>query len=293
MNPSTPAQKPVTLLQLSSMKRKQEPIAMMTAYDYPSAQLAEAAGVDVILVGDSVGNVVQGRETTLPVTLEQMIYHAEIVSRAVHHPFVIADLPFATYHGSEDYILHHVSRMIRDGGVKAVKMEGGEEIIPAIQVAIKAGIPVMGHIGLMPQSVHKVGGYKVQGRESGMANKLLEEALKLEAAGVFAIVLELVTDEVAALITERLSIPTIGIGSGHRCDGQVLVFHDLINYQLTPRPKKFVKNYADVGSLIKQAIADYVADVKSRTFPAEAHTFHANGSSDLDHLYGRGDSQRS
>ena len=293
MNPSTPAQKPVTLLQLSSMKRKQEPIAMMTAYDYPSAQLAEAAGVDVILVGDSVGNVVQGRETTLPVTIEQMIYHAEMVSRAVHHPFVIADLPFATYHGSEDYILHHVSRMIRDGGVKAVKMEGGEEIIPAIHVAIKAGIPVMGHIGLMPQSVHKVGGYKVQGRESGMANKLLEEALKLEAAGVFAIVLELVTDEVAALITERLSIPTIGIGSGHRCDGQVLVFHDLINYQLTPRPKKFVKNYADVGSLIKQAIGDYVADVKSRAFPADAHTFHVNGASDLDHLYGRGDSQRS
>jgi len=293
MNPSTPAQKPVTLLQLSSMKRKQEPIAMMTAYDYPSAQLAEAAGVDIILVGDSVGNVVQGRETTLPVTIEQMIYHAEMVSRAVHHPFVIADLPFATYHGSEDYILHHVSRMIRDGGVKAVKMEGGEEIIPAIHVAIKAGIPVMGHIGLMPQSVHKVGGYKVQGRESGMANKLLEEALKLEAAGVFAIVLELVTDEVAALITERLSIPTIGIGSGHRCDGQVLVFHDLINYQLTPRPKKFVKNYADVGSLIKQAIGDYVADVKSRAFPADAHTFHVNGASDLDHLYGRGDSQRS
>jgi len=274
MNDAGNTRKPVTTSRLRAMKSRGEPIAVLTAYDYPSAQLAEAGGADVLLVGDSLGNVVQGRETTLSVTLDHIVYHAEMVSRAVTVPFVVADLPFATYHGSVDRSIANISRVMREGGAKGVKLEGGEEILPAVKAAVSAGIPVMGHLGLTPQSVHAIGGYKVQGKESASAKRLLDDALRLEEAGAFAVVLELVTDELAAMVTEKLSIPTIGIGAGPRCDGQVLVFHDILQYELQPRAKKFVKPYANVGSVIRDAVQAYVQDVKDRAFPEEKHAFH-------------------
>ncbi len=279
--------KPVTTAKLRSMKTKGEPIVFVTAYDFPSARLAELAGVDAILVGDSLGNVVQGRETTLSVTLDHMIYHTEMVSRAVSMPFVVADMPFATYHGSVDTTLNNVARLMQEGGAKAVKLEGGLEIAPAVQAAVRAGVPVMGHLGLTPQSVHVIGGYKVQGKDQSAAVKLLEDALRLEEAGAFAIVLELVTDELAALVTEKLSIPTIGIGAGPRCDGQVLVLHDILQFDANPIPKKMVKTYANIGQAIRDAIHGYVEDVKSRTFPTAEHTFQMSGEV-AQQLYGGG-----
>lgn len=287
---SPQGRKPVTTSKLRAMKSKGEAIAVVTAYDYPSAQLAEAAGADVLLVGDSLGNVVQGRETTLSVTLDHMVYHTEMVSRAVRVPFVVADLPFATYHGGVDATLANVARLMQEGGAKGVKLEGGQEILPAVRTAVSAGIPVMGHLGLTPQSVHAIGGYKVQGKKSDAAAKLLDEALRLQEAGVFALVLELVTDELAAQVTEALSIPTIGIGAGPRCDGQVLVFHDILGYALDPIPKKFVKPYADVGGVIRGAVAEYVRDVKERSFPEERHTFHMEEAELPGALYGGGTS---
>ncbi|HZG77025.1 MAG TPA: 3-methyl-2-oxobutanoate hydroxymethyltransferase [Paenibacillus sp.] len=290
--PTSGTRKPVTTTRLRAMKSKGEPIAVVTAYDYPSAQLAEAAGADVLLVGDSLGNVVQGKETTLSVTLDQIVYHTEIVARAAKTAFVVADLPFATYHGGVDATLANVARVMREGGAKAVKLEGGQDILPAVRAAVSAGVPVMGHLGLTPQSVHVIGGYKVQGKQTAAAEKLLDDALRLEEAGAFALVLELVTDELAARVTERLSIPTIGIGSGPRCDGQVLVYHDILQYELEPNPKKFVKPYANVGNVVKAAIAEYVADVKGRAFPEERHTFHME-EADPQRLYGGGPARAS
>lgn len=277
--------KPVTTAKLQAMKEKGEAIAMVTAYDYPSARLAEAAGADIILVGDSLGNVVQGRNTTLSVTMDHMVYHTELVSRAVHVPFVVADLPFMTYHGSIDETLRNVRRIMQEGGAKAVKMEGGKEILPAVRAAVGAGVPVMAHLGLTPQSVHAIGGYKVQGKANDEALKIIEDAKALEAAGAFSLVLELVTDELTALITEQLTIPTIGIGSGGRCDGQVLVFHDILQYTDEPMPKKFVKTYANIGEQIKNAISAYVADVKTKSFPSQQHTFHMS-EDEAQQLYG-------
>lgn len=277
--------KSMTTARMREMKEKGEPISMVTAYDYPSAQLAELAGADFILVGDSLGNVVQGRDTTLSVTLDHMVYHTDLVARAVTVPYVVTDMPFASYHGSADTTIAGAARIMREGGAKAVKMEGGREIVPSVQAAVHAGIPVMGHLGLTPQSVHAIGGYKIQGKQSAAAQKLMDDALRLEEAGVFSIVLELVTDELAAAITERLSIPTIGIGSGNRCDGQVLVFHDILDYAANPYPKKIVKRYADVGTVIREALAAYVADVKSRSFPAKEHTFHMD-EEEAQNLYG-------
>lgn len=268
------SKKPVTTAKLRTMKLKGERIAMVTAYDFPSARLAEAAGADMILVGDSLGNVVQGRETTLSVTMDHMVYHTELVARAVHIPFVVADMPFLSYHGSVDETLRNVRRIMQEGGAKAVKMEGGREILPAVRAAVSAGVPVMAHLGLTPQSVHAIGGYKVQGKGNEEALRLLEDAKALEEAGAFSLVLELVTDELSAMVTDKLSIPTIGIGSGSRCDGQVLVFHDILQYTDEPMPKKFVKSYANIGEQIKQAIGNYVSDVKSRSFPAQENTFH-------------------
>ncbi|WP_442951610.1 3-methyl-2-oxobutanoate hydroxymethyltransferase [Paenibacillus sp. GYB003] len=270
---------------LKKMKADGVPISVITAYDYPSAKLAEEAGVDVILVGDSLGNVVQGQQSTLPVTLDEMIYHTKMVTRAVSSPLVVADMPFMTYHGSADRSLEAIGRLMREGLCKAVKMEGGTEIAHTVEATVKAGVPVMGHIGLTPQSVYQIGGYKVQGKNSEQSKKLLDDAKALEQAGAFAIVLELVTDELAEQITKRLSIPTIGIGAGPHCDGQVLVFHDLLQYSSPLYPKKFVKTYANIGDSIRNGIAEYVKDVKNRSFPAEEHTFHA----ELEiagHLYG-------
>lgn len=268
--------KPITTSKLRKMKEDGEPISVITAYDYPSAYLAEEAGIDVILVGDSLGNVVLGYDSTLPVTIDDIIYHTKAVTRAVKTTFVVADMPFMTYHGSLETTLRNAARIMQEGLAKAVKMEGGVEIVPAVQALTQAGIPVMGHLGLTPQSIHQIGGFKVQGKTSSQAQKLLDEAKALEQAGAFAIVLELVTDEIASWISEQLSIPTIGIGAGPSCDGQVLVFHDVFNYGPESTPKRFVKTYGNVGSLIQQGIQQYVKEVKERSFPSAEHSFQAN-----------------
>lgn len=277
--------KAITTSSMRKMKQDGIPISMITAYDYPSAKLAEEAGIDVILVGDSLGNVVLGYESTLPVTLDDMIYHTRAVTRAVSNTFVVTDMPFMTYHGSLDETLNSVARLMREGLCKAVKMEGGEEIVPAVEAIVKAGVPVMGHIGLTPQSVYQIGGYKVQGRDTAQADRLIKDAKALEQAGVFCLVLELVTDELAAEITRQLTIPTIGIGSGAGCDGQVLVYHDILQYASPVHPKKFVKTYANLGEQIRNGIAQYVQEVKDRSFPAKEHSFPVDQEM-LEYLYG-------
>lgn len=277
--------KKMNVTRLKKLKKDGVPIAVVTAYDYPSARLAEEAGVDVILVGDSLGNVVLGYESTLPVTLDDMIYHTKAVTRAVTNPLVVTDLPFMTYHGSLDETLSHVARIMREGLSQAVKMEGGAEIAAAVEAIVRAGVPVMGHLGLTPQSVNQIGGYRVQGKTKAQAEKLIEDAKALERAGAFAIVLELVTEELAGHISRELSIPTIGIGAGAKCDGQVLVFHDLLQYASPLHPKRFVRAYANIGEQIRGGISRYVEEVKARRFPAEEHAFQS-GNEELDQLYG-------
>jgi 3-methyl-2-oxobutanoate hydroxymethyltransferase len=268
--------KALTTVKLRKMKQDGTPISMITAYDYPSAILAQDAGIDVILVGDSLGNVVLGYDTTVPVTLDDMIYHTRAVTRAASSCFVVADMPFMTYHGSVDSTLGNVARMMREGLPQAVKMEGGAEIIANVEACVKAGVPVMGHLGLTPQSVNQIGGFIVQGKNSAQAQRLIDDAKALEQAGAFAIVLELVTASLAAYITSQLSIPTIGIGASESCDGQVLVFHDLLQYGPHTTPKKFVKTYANIGDQIRSGIAQYVQDVKSRQFPQQEHIFQGD-----------------
>lgn len=262
----------LTLPRLKAMKNQNKPIAMVTAYDYPSAMLAEEAGVDMILVGDSLGNVVLGYDTTVPVTLEDMIYHTRAVVRGAPNTMVVTDMPFATYRLGPEATLRNAARLMQ-GGAHAVKLEGGAELADEIRLLTQAGIPVLGHIGLTPQSVHQIGGYKVQGKSSAEAEKMLQDAKALEQAGAFGIVLELVTEELAAAVSRSLSVPTIGIGAGRGCDGQVLVFHDLLRYGSGIRDKRFVKAYANIGDTIREAIASYVDDVKSRAFPEEKHGF--------------------
>ncbi|MHA6483926.1 3-methyl-2-oxobutanoate hydroxymethyltransferase [Paenibacillus sp. strain BS8-2] len=265
--------KRLTISALQKMKRERNAISMVTAYDYPSAKLAEEAGIDTILVGDSLGNVVLGYETTIPVTIDDIVYHTRAVARAATHTFIIADMPFMTYGASREATLMNAARIMQQGGAQAVKLEGGKEIASEVEALVKAGIPVMGHIGLTPQSVHQLSGYKVQGKLEGDAERLLQDAIALEQAGAFAIVLELLTEPLAKAITDAISIPTIGIGAGRTCDGQVLVYHDLLQYASPYFEKKFVKTYADIGTTIRQAIEAYVADVKSGEFPAEEHAF--------------------
>jgi len=264
---------PLTVPKIKSMKTAGKKIAMLTAYDYPSAALAEEAGVDMILVGDSLGNVVLGYDTTVLVTLDDMIYHSRIVARTAKSTMIVTDMPFATYRLGPADTLRNAARLMREGGAHAVKMEGGADLAEEIRRLTLAGIPVVGHLGLTPQSVHQIGGYKVQGKGVQEAEKLLDDAKALEQAGVFAIVLELVTEPLAAAISKSISVPTIGIGAGRGCDGQVLVYHDMVRYGPSIRDKKFVKSYADVGSTIRQAIASYVSDVKAQSFPEEKHAF--------------------
>ncbi|WP_159883063.1 3-methyl-2-oxobutanoate hydroxymethyltransferase [Paenibacillus puerhi] len=281
--------KPITTARLRKMKEEKSPISVVTAYDYPSAMLAEQAGVEVLLVGDSLGNVVLGYDTTVPVTLDDILHHTKAVTRAAKTSFVVADLPFATYHGSLDQTLRNAARLMQEGLAKAVKLEGGAEIAPAVQALVRAGIPVMAHLGLTPQSIHQIGGFKVQGKTNEQAKKLLDDARALEEAGAFSVVLELVTDELAREVTDAISIPTIGIGAGASCDGQVLVFHDLLGFAADTQPKRMVKEYAAVGSMIRGALQQYVQEVKSRQFPAEQHTFHRPEDVAV-HLYGGGNS---
>ncbi|MEK3862430.1 3-methyl-2-oxobutanoate hydroxymethyltransferase [Paenibacillus sp. FSL H7-0716] len=275
----------LNIVKMKKMKAEGVPLSMLTAYDYPSAVLAEEAGIDLILVGDSLGNVVLGYDTTLPVTIEDMVYHTRSVTRGAQSTFIVADMPFMTYHGSVDETLRGVRRLMQEGRAHAVKMEGGLEICETVAMVVAAGVPVLGHIGLTPQSVNMIGGYRIQGKDAKDAQRLMDEAKALEAAGAFAIVLELVTEEVAQAISEALSIPTIGIGAGRYCDGQVLVFHDLLRYASPYREKRFVKTYADVGNVIREGISQYVKEVKERSFPDESHVFNADETV-LESLYG-------
>lgn len=277
--------KPVTTAFLKEKKQNQQPIVMITAYDCPSAKLVDEAGADVILVGDSLGMVVLGYDSTIPVTLEDMLHHTKAVTRGAKRALVVTDMPFLTYHGSIGQTLHHAGRLMQEGLAKAVKMEGGREIAQTVQHCVQAGIPVMGHLGLTPQSVHQLGGYKVQGKTSAQAQKMLDDAKALEEAGAFSLVLECVPDELAKAITQTLSIPTIGIGAGVRCDGQVLVFHDILQYASTIQPK-FVKAYANVGEIVKNAVSQYAGEVRQRLFPRKEHTFYSDEAAVLNRVYG-------
>ncbi len=254
------------------MKAAGEPIAMLTAYDATSAYLGEAAGAPMLLVGDSLGMVVQGHDTTLPVTLDQIIYHARIVTRVTKRALIVGDLPFMTYNISPEQALANAGRLMQEAGVNAVKLEGGEYIAPTIERVVQAGIPVMAHIGLTPQSVNKFGGFRVQGREVESARQLLRDAQAVQAAGAFAVVLELVAAPLAQLITSRLDIPTIGIGAGPDCDGQVQVFHDLLGLYPSFGPRH-AHRYAEIGTSIEMALKQYVQEVGARLFPAAENSF--------------------
>lgn len=282
------AKRALNVVKISKMKQQKDRLTMITAYDYPSARLAEEAGIDIILVGDSLGNVVLGYNSTIPVTLDDMVYHTRATARGAENTFIVADMPFMTYHGSLDETLKGVRRLMQEGHAHAVKMEGGLEIAPAVKAIVQSGVPVLGHIGLTPQSVNTIGGYRVQGKDAADAKRLMDEAKALEAAGAFAVVLELVAEETAAAITRELSIPTIGIGAGRECDGQVLVFHDVVKYASPYMEKRFVKTFADVGAQIREGIEAYVNEVKNGAFPAENHVFKADEgvSESLDSLYG-------
>ncbi len=272
-----PRAKHVTLHDFRRMKDAGEKIAVVTAYDATMARLVDAAGVDAVLVGDSLGMVVQGHDSTLPVTLEQMIYHCAAVrrglARASGRPHLVGDLPFGSYQASADEAVKSAMRLVAEGGVEAVKLEGGADYVEVIRRIVRAGVPVMGHIGLTPQSVHKMGGYVVQGRESDKAQQLLRDARALESAGCYAVVLECIPAELARIITAQLRIPTIGIGAGPHCDGQVLVVTDLVAFDTSFTPK-FVKRFAEAGEAIRAAVATYAQEVKASAFPDDAHSFH-------------------
>ena len=264
--------KKVTIFDLQAKKRRGEPITMLTAYDYPTALLVERAGIDIILVGDSLGMVVLGYEGTVPVTMDEMIHHAKAVRRGASFPFLIGDMPFMSYQASVSQAVANAGRFLQEAGMDAVKLEGGREMVPAIKAIIKAGIPVMGHIGLTPQSASMLGGFKVQGRDAASAKAILDDALALEEAGCFAILLEAIPDRLAKAITERVSIPTIGIGAGPHCDGQVLIIHDLLGLFEGFKPK-FVKQYINLFAQISQALERFKEDVEKGLFPAPEHCY--------------------
>ena len=262
----------VTTLRLKEMKDRGEKIAMLTSYDYSMAKIVDAAGVDVILVGDSAANVMAGYETTVPITLDAMIYHARSVVRAVERALVVVDLPFGTYQGNSKMALDSAIRIMKETEADAVKLEGGEEILESVERILTAGIPIMGHLGLTPQSIHKFGTYTVRAREEAEAEKLVRDARLLEEAGCFAVVLEKIPAVLAERVSKELSIPTIGIGAGGGTDGQVLVIHDMlgINKGLSPR---FLRRYADLHTVMIDAVGRYVADVKSQDFPNEQEQY--------------------
>ena len=262
----------VTTLRLKEMKDRGEKIAMLTSYDYSMAKIVDAAGVDVILVGDSAANVMAGYETTVPITLDAMIYHARSVVRAVERALVVVDLPFGTYQGNSKMALDYAIRIMKETEADAVKLEGGEEILESVERILTAGIPIMGHLGLTPQSIHKFGTYTVRAREEAEAEKLVRDARLLEEAGCFAVVLEKIPAVLAERVSKELSIPTIGIGAGGGTDGQVLVIHDMlgINKGFSPR---FLRRYADLHTVMTDAVGRYVADVKSQDFPNEQEQY--------------------
>ena len=258
----------VTTLRLKQMKEQGEKISMITSYDYSMAKIDDAAGIDVILVGDSAANVMAGHQTTLPITLDQMIYHASSVVRGVERALVVCDMPFGTYQGDPQTALNSAVRIMKESGADAVKLEGGEEILDSVKRILTAGIPVMAHLGLTPQSIHKFGGYGLRAKEEAEAEKLIHDAKLLEEAGCFAVVLEKIPAALAKRVTESLTVPTIGIGAGAGTDGQVLVVHDMLGINKGFSPK-FLRRYADLHTIMTEAVEHYVEDVKSGDFPNE------------------------
>jgi 3-methyl-2-oxobutanoate hydroxymethyltransferase len=262
----------ISINQIKEMKEKGEKITMLTAYDYPIARLIDELGIPMILVGDSLGMVVLGYESTIPVTIEEMLHHTKAVVRGTRKALVVGDLPFMTYHISTADAQRNAARFIQEGGAQAVKLEGGVNIAEKVSAIVGCGIPVMGHIGLTPQSINQLGGYRVQGRTEEAAERLLEDAKALEQAGAFAIVMETVPTPLATLITQRISIPTIGIGAGNGCDGQVQVVSDILGL-FTDFVPKHAKQYANLASTIRTAITEYDREVKAGSFPAEEQSF--------------------
>ena len=270
--PNTPAPGKLPLTDLAEMKARRQPIVMVTAYDAPGGRLADAAGADLILVGDSAAMVVLGHDSTVPATMEEMLVLTRAVTRGAHRPLVIADMPFGSFQASDEAAVENAVRFVKEAGADAVKLEGAGPTLSRVQAIVGAGVPVMGHVGLTPQSATMLGGFKAQGRTAEKAERLYEDALALEAAGCFAIVLEAVPAPVAAAVTEALRVPTIGIGAGAACDGQVLVWHDLLGLYEGKAPR-FVKRYADLAGEAKRAVEAYVEDVREGRFPEEQHTY--------------------
>jgi 3-methyl-2-oxobutanoate hydroxymethyltransferase len=262
----------MTLARIKQKKKNGEKITMLTAYDYSAATLVDQAGIDTILIGDSLGNVMLGYDSTVPVTMDEMLHHCKAVSRAVKSGFVIGDMPFMSYHVSIEKAIENAGRFLKEANCDSVKLEGGSEMAATVKAIVNAGIPVCGHLGLTPQTATMLGGYKVQGKDAASARRIIRAAKDLEDAGAFMIVFECIPDALAARITSDLNIPTIGIGAGPNCDGQVLVYHDLLGLyeRFTP---KFVKQYLKLAPMIKDAIKQYKADVESGQFPAPEHIF--------------------
>ena len=262
----------VSIADIRELKQKGEKIAMLTAYDYVTARMVDQVGVPLILVGDSLGMVMLGYESNIPVTMEEMLHHTRAVVRGTKRALIVGDMPFMTYHASVAEALHNAGRFIQEGGAQAVKLEGGERMAEVVKRVVECGMPVMGHIGLTPQSVHQLGGFKVQGKSAKAAEQLIRDACALDEAGVFCIVLETVPAQVARLITERVSVPTIGIGAGVHCDGQVQVISDILGL-FTDFVPKHAKQYAKLGPIIKSAVADYIGEVQAGSFPTRKESY--------------------
>lgn len=272
-----------TVSSYKKAKEKKEKITMLTAYDYTTAKLVDEAGIDTILVGDSLGMTMLGYENTLQVTVDDMIHHTKAVARGTKHAMIVGDMPFMSYHISVEETIRNAGRFIQEGNAHAVKLEGGIEVIDKVKAIVAAKIPVMGHLGLTPQSVNIFGGFKVQGKSGDNAKRIIEDALLLQEAGAFAIVLECIPDKLATIISEKLDIPTIGIGAGSGCDGQVLVIQDMIGTYSEMKPK-FVKQYAQVGEITTDAVKGYIDEVKNGSFPSKEHTFSIK-EEELEKLY--------
>jgi 3-methyl-2-oxobutanoate hydroxymethyltransferase len=271
---SEPATRPVTVPDIRSARSSGRRLVMLTAYDFPTARLLDASGVDILLVGDSLGNNVLGYDSTLPVTMEEMLHHTRAVARGTRRALVVGDMPYLSYHTGRRDAVKNAGRFLKEAGAAAVKIEGGRRRAALVRSLVEAEIPVMGHVGLTPQSVHLMGGYRVQGKRIDEARALVEDAQALEEAGIFALVLEGMPEPVGRMITEATSVPTIGIGAGRFCDGQVLVFHDFVGLGQGPAPR-FVRRYADLAGAITDAARRFVNDVRSGDYPSEAETYSA------------------
>ena len=261
----------ITIPSLATRKERGECIAMLTAYDFTFASIFDAADIDILLVGDSLGNVVQGHDTTLPVTLDEIVYHTRLVARGACRAMVVSDMPFGSYQISAEDAVRNAYRCVKEGGAHAVKLEGDEPVAATIERIVAADVPVMAHVGLTPQAIHRMGGYRVQGRDQASRTRVIRDALAVEAAGAFAVVLEGVPEDLALEITQRLTVPTIGIGAGVHCDGQVLVMHDMLG--LTDWTPSFVKQYANLGALASQASRNFAEEVANSKFPDAKHSY--------------------